>query len=310
MSTHARELVLGLLHPNPKERLGASTAGGPATVRERAFFREADPPIDFDSIFTLPPPPLVPPPPMPSIEGDTVINTQLAARRPLCSADRQTLASVQGATRWAPFLDDGAEELIVLASTVIKRKGIFSAKRRQLILVDGNKGSRICYVDPGENGAVAGSSDVCTFMPLGALCPDAASVVCSSCFICLFRLLPYNVRHPLASQYHWSSRATSLGAHSFTRRLLHVVTLKSTSPDVRTFWKMPPAIVCAAYEENPALSVHECVAQDLPALSDRLCHLHRIGTRAHRINGRIVGPDYQQLASLCKGARHGDTRRG
>ena len=155
LPTAARELVLGLLHPEPTARLGAQAAGGARALQERPFFTEAEPPIDFESIFTLPPPPLVPPPPMPSIEGDSVLNSQLAARQPLSLADRKALALVQASVRWSAFLEPARQELIVLATTVVKRKGIFSAKRRQLILTDGLDENgmpccRICYVDPGE----------------------------------------------------------------------------------------------------------------------------------------------------------------
>jgi len=87
---------------------------------------------------------------MPSIDGDSVLNSQLATRMPLSLADRKALANAQAHVRWAQFLQPDAHELIVLATTVIKRKGIFSAKRRQLILIAGLECHRICYVDPSS----------------------------------------------------------------------------------------------------------------------------------------------------------------
>ena len=66
--------------------------------------------------------------------------------------------------RWAAFLNPDDHELIVLATTVIKRRGIFSAKRRQLILTEDAEGcSRIFYVDPTNlelKGSIPWSSDL------------------------------------------------------------------------------------------------------------------------------------------------------
>ena len=70
----------------------------------------------------------------------------------------------QAHVRWAAFLNPDDHELIVLATTVIKRRGIFSAKRRQLVLTEGTEGcSRIFYVDPTNlelKGSIPWSSDL------------------------------------------------------------------------------------------------------------------------------------------------------
>lgn len=60
---------------------------------------------------------------MPCFEGDSVLNTELAARQPLSFADRKALAAAQAHVRWANFLNPEHQELIVLATTVVKRKG-------------------------------------------------------------------------------------------------------------------------------------------------------------------------------------------
>ena len=96
LPSSARELILGLLHPEPAHRLGAASVGGPAALQHHLFFAESEPPIDFEAIFALPPPPLVPPPPMPSIEGDSVLNSELASREiSLSLTDRRALAAAQ-----------------------------------------------------------------------------------------------------------------------------------------------------------------------------------------------------------------------
>ena len=124
MSEAARSLVLGLLHPTPSERLGARVddgsgggsggggsggggSGGVLAIFEaHPFFAESVPPIDFAAVTKLPPPPLKPPPPMPSIEGDSVLNAELAHRLKLLSPeDRTALANAQRHVRWSAFLD-------------------------------------------------------------------------------------------------------------------------------------------------------------------------------------------------------------
>ena len=58
------------------------------------------PPIDFAAITTLPPPPLVPPPPVPTIQGDLVLNAQLATHS-LDQGDRKALMQQQSGVCWA-----------------------------------------------------------------------------------------------------------------------------------------------------------------------------------------------------------------
>ena len=124
----AREMVMGLLHPKPEARLGgAGTSGAGSALRAHPFFTAAEPPIDFDTILTVPPPPLVPPPPMPSIDGDLVLNSQLVGHGALGLEDRKTLAERQAGVRWAVFMQPDEHELLVLATTVVKRRGTRSA---------------------------------------------------------------------------------------------------------------------------------------------------------------------------------------
>merc|ERR1712137_1023140 len=88
----AQLLVSSLLLIDQHARLGAG--GELSELKAHAFFSECSPAIDFEQINSLPPPPLVPPPPLPSIDGDTVINLQLAERS-LPAEDRLALAERQ-----------------------------------------------------------------------------------------------------------------------------------------------------------------------------------------------------------------------
>jgi len=137
MPESARLLVLPLLHPDPHQRLGAGGAGGDYdTLRAHAFFTEASPSIDFSSLTEMPPPPLVPPLPQPSILDDgSVLNAQLAQRGPLNPEDRASLLMPQRSMRWHALLHHDQQELIILATQVLKRRHL-SVKRRQLILAE------------------------------------------------------------------------------------------------------------------------------------------------------------------------------
>ena len=135
----ARTLIVALLHPEPTQRLGApgSSTGEYPALRAHPFFSAADPPLDFDMLTSTPPPPLVPPPPLPAIHTDgTVLNSELAQRPPLPKADRAILMESQSRVKWSPLLDAASTELVVLATLVTKRRHL-SAKRRQLLLVEG-----------------------------------------------------------------------------------------------------------------------------------------------------------------------------
>ncbi len=140
----ARSFVSALLVLRPDERLGAG--GDYTSLQEHPFFTEGALAIDFATVHLLPPPPLVPPPPVPAIQGDSVLNADLAARS-LDDDDRAELVRLQAGTRWAALLADG--EVIVLSSRVLKRR-FLSVKQRQLLLVDAPSaaGVRLFYVDP------------------------------------------------------------------------------------------------------------------------------------------------------------------
>jgi len=84
----------------------------------------------------MPPPPLVPPLPQPSILDDgSVLNAQLAQRGPLNPEDRASLLMPQRSMRWHALLHHDQQELIILATQVLKRRHL-SVKRRQLILAE------------------------------------------------------------------------------------------------------------------------------------------------------------------------------
>ena len=115
-------------------------------LKAHAFFQECEPPLDFASLTATPPPPLVPPPPPPPVTGDSVINAQLAELS-IEAADRKELIGLQQRTRWAEKGVVGADEVIVLATQILKRRHL-SVKRRQLLLCDCVQGCRLFYVDP------------------------------------------------------------------------------------------------------------------------------------------------------------------
>ena len=135
----ARLLVLALLRPEPRHRLGApgGLAGGYDDLRAHAFFGTGEPPLDFAMLRTMPPPPLVPPPPLPAVLANgSVLNDKLARRGPLPPTDRAPLLRSQQRMRWSRLLDTASQELLLLATLVTKRRHL-SAKRRHLILVEG-----------------------------------------------------------------------------------------------------------------------------------------------------------------------------
>ena len=139
----ARKLIVALLHPEPEQRLGA-TSEGYAGLKRHPFFTSTGSsdthqpaPINFDELTSRPPPPLIPPPPLPSIMTDgSVLNGQLAKRGPLSPLERTPLLASQSGVRWSALLDQDSSELLVLSTLVTKRRHL-SAKRRQLILAEG-----------------------------------------------------------------------------------------------------------------------------------------------------------------------------
>ena len=139
----ARKLIVALLHPEPEQRLGA-TSEGYAGLKRHPFFTSTGSSdthqpaaINFDELTSRPPPPLIPPPPLPSIMTDgSVLNGQLAKRGPLSPLERTPLLASQSGVRWSALLDKDSSELLVLSTLVTKRRHL-SAKRRQLILAEG-----------------------------------------------------------------------------------------------------------------------------------------------------------------------------
>ena len=139
----ARKLIVALLHPEPDQRLGA-TSEGYAGLKRHPFFTSTGSSdthqpaaINFDELTSRPPPPLIPPPPLPSIMTDgSVLNGQLAKRGPLSPLERTPLLASQSGVRWSALLDKDSSELLVLSTLVTKRRHL-SAKRRQLILAEG-----------------------------------------------------------------------------------------------------------------------------------------------------------------------------
>ena len=137
--THARTHTHPLSHTHARPHTPTRPLAYPCPcAQSHDFFCCGDPPIDFNVLTSVTPPPLVPPPPLPSITdgGGTVLNAQLARRGPLPLADRALLLESQAAARWAPILRTEHSELLILASLVLKRRHL-SVKRRQLILVEG-----------------------------------------------------------------------------------------------------------------------------------------------------------------------------
>ena len=136
----AQALVSSLLSLDPTSRPAAD-----ASLKAHPFFQDCDAPLDFSSIISTPPPPLVPPAPAPVLEGDSIINANLADHS-LEPADRRELVQRQKGTRWATFA--GPDEVIVLATATLKRRHL-SVKRRHLLLIDcADESARLVYVDP------------------------------------------------------------------------------------------------------------------------------------------------------------------
>ena len=162
----AQALVSSLLSLDPTARPAAD-----ASLKAHPFFQDCDAPLDFASIISTPPPPLVPPPPAPVLEGDSIINANLADHS-LEPADRRELVQRQRGTRWAAFA--GPDEVIVLATATLKRRHL-SVKRRHLLLidcvVDAVESARLLYVDPDAmelKGSIPWSAELnAELMPKG-----------------------------------------------------------------------------------------------------------------------------------------------
>lgn len=168
----AQALVRALLQPEPARRLGAGrSAGGYPELKLHAFFVKSEPPVDFNLIHTLPPPPLLLSPHMPDISRDLARNGDLAERL-LPSEYRGSLMAEQAGIPYSNLLSSEKRELIVLATTVFKYRHL-SCKRRHLVLSDAMDGTcRLFYLDSVSwalKGTIPWSKDLhAVLMPRGS----------------------------------------------------------------------------------------------------------------------------------------------